>query len=337
MRSQMRLPLRSPLRVATLQFFATPFNLARNLDTAERLARAAATQGARLIVLPACFNTGYVFTPRLSAAMETDKGATTQWLKHLSAELNVLIGGALLRRVGDHIFNTFVLVEPNGQTHAYPQQHPFLWEKCYFEAGHERLIATTEWGRIGLLIGWDAARHSVIKAYRGQVDMMLMASALPRFHRAVLNFPLGKKVYLAQLTPGLLRHREVIDDWYTGGVATNAALIGAPLVHSAMAGRFVTELPRPRLSLGLMALSQPRYWPLALAPEQASLRATFSGASAIVNARGEILASIESEEGLALAEIVPGPTTDPPTMPDQPYLWPHLPLQWLALDWWLKR
>jgi hypothetical protein len=104
------------------------------------------------------------------------------------------------------------------------------------------------------------------------------------------------------------------------------------LIHSALAGRFVTELPPPRLSLGLMALSRPRYWPLALAPEQASLRATFSGASAIVNARGETLARIESEEGLALAEIVPGPAPDQPPLPDQPYLWPHIPFQWILLD-----
>ncbi len=40
------------MRTAAVQFFATPFDLTRNLQTAERLIRSAAAQGARLIVLP---------------------------------------------------------------------------------------------------------------------------------------------------------------------------------------------------------------------------------------------------------------------------------------------
>ncbi len=325
------------MRVAALQFFATPFDLARNLDTAERLARQAAAQGARLLALPAFFNTGYVYTPRLPAAAEGTDGLTVQWLRRLSAELNALMGGALLVREGAKVFNTFVLAEPNGNLHTYRQSYPFLWEHGYFDAGRQPLMADTTLGRIGLLTGWDAAHHTMIAAYRGQVDMALMTSALPRFHRAVLNFPLGKKIYLAQLTPSLLRHREAIDDWPVGGVSACAALIGAPLIHAAMAGRLVTELPSPRLSFWLMALSQPRYWPLALRAKSASLRATFSGASAIVNARGETLALRGSEEGLALAEIAPGLTPDQPPMPDPPYLWPHIPAQWQILDRVLKR
>jgi hypothetical protein len=164
------------------------------------------------------------------------------------------------------------------------------------------------------------------------VDVTLMASAFPRFHRAVLNFPLGRKVYLAQLTPGLLRHREVIDDWYVGGVAECAALIGAPLVHAALSGRFVAELPRPRLSFWLMALSQPRYWPLALRAESATLRATFSGASAVVDSRGQTLARVKGEEGIACADITPGPPRDQPPLPDASLLWPHVPRQWRLLD-----
>lgn len=324
------------MRVAALQFFATPFDLARNLGTAERLAHQAAAQGARLMVLPACFNTGYVYTPHLPAAAETDAGPTTRWLTRLSAELNVLIGGAWLQRAGAQIFNTFVLAEPNGQVHAYQHQYPFLWEHHYLTAGHAPLIVNTALGRVGMLIGWDAAHREVIEAYRGQVDVMLMASALPRFHRAVLNFPLGKKVYLAQLIPSLLRQREAIDDWYVGGVTASAALMGAPLIQAVMAGRLVTELPWPRLSLGLMALSQPRYWPLIGAARSASLRATFSGASAIITARGETLARVEAEEGYALAEIAPGPLPDPPALPQAAELWPHLPWQWRLLNWVLK-
>lgn len=324
------------MRVAALQFFATPFDLTRNLDTAERQVRQAAALGARLIVLPAFFNTGYVYTSRLPATAETETGPTTRWLIRLSTELNVLIGGACLRQVGAYVFNTFVLVEPAGQVHTYAQRYPGLWERCYFSVGRGPVVVTTALGRVGLLIGWDAAQRAMVEAYRGRVDILLMSSALPRFHRAVLNFPLGKKVYLAQLTPSLLRHREAIDDWYVGGVISSAVLIGAPLVHATLAGRFVTELPRPRLSFGLMALSQPRYWPLIQSAKSASLRASFSGASAIVTAQGEIVARVQAEAGDALADIAPGSRSDVPALPPEAELWPHRPIQWRILDRMLK-
>src|SRR5262245_19500277 len=114
------------LHVAAVQFFATPFDLARNLDTAERLVRQAAAHGARLVVLPAYFNTGYVYSPRFTAAAEPEDGPTTSWLHRLSHELNIVLGGALLRRSGGQVFTTFILAEPNGQTHLHHQQHPLL-------------------------------------------------------------------------------------------------------------------------------------------------------------------------------------------------------------------
>lgn len=234
---------------AALQFFATPFDLTRNLNTAERLARQAAAQGAQIVVLPELFNTGYVYTRRLSAFAEDDDGPTLRALTRWSAELGARIAGTLLLREGQSIFNVFVLVEPDGKIHKYRKQHPFLWERCYFEAGREPLIVETDLGRIGLMVCWDIAYRSVSEAYRGKVDLLLIASAPPRLHRAVLNFPLGRKVYLAQIMPALVRDRDAIDGWYAEAVAARAAWLGAPIVHAVMAGRFVTEMPFPRLSL----------------------------------------------------------------------------------------
>lgn len=321
------------MRAAALQFFATPFDLARNLDTAERLAREAAAQGARLIVLPACFNTGYVYSPRLPAAAETESGPTTAWLKRLSAELNVWLGGAMLRQVGARVVNTLVLAEPGGSLHLHQQQRPRLWENHYFTAGAAPQLVTTALGRVGLLIGWDLAQRPVLDAYQGQVELLVMSSALPRFHRAVLNFPLGRKIYLAQLMPSLLRQRAAIDDELADNLTAGAECMGAPLIHAALAGRFVSELPRPRLSFGLMALSRPRHWPLAWQAEQASLRATFVGGSAIVSASGKTVARVEADEGLALADVTPGPTAAHRSRPNGP----RQPLPWRVLTALLKR
>jgi predicted amidohydrolase len=326
------------MRVAALQFFATPFDLSRNLETAERLARAAAAQGAQLVVLPELFNTGYVYTPRLFASAETDDGPTLRALTRLSAELGVHLAGPLLLREGGRVFNVFALVGPDGRVHKYRKQNPFLWERCYFEPGRGPLVAETGLGRIGLMTCWDIARREIVEAYRGRVDALVVASAPPRFHRAVLNFPLGKRIYLAQMMPALLRDREVIDGWYLDEVAALADWLGAPVVHAVMAGRFVAEAPFPRLSFLAAGFSRPRYWPLAASAHLASLRATFYGTSAIFDARGEALARVERLEGIALADISPGDARDPalPSAKLSGYFLPKVPLQLQVMEWLMR-
>jgi predicted amidohydrolase len=164
-------------------------------------------------------------------------------------------------------------------------------------------------GRLGLLVGWDAAYPVAWEAYVGRVDAVVVASAAPRFHRAVLNFPLGRRVYLGQLVPALVRRREALDAFFAGPIAAQAARLGVPVAHAAMSGRFVATLPFPRLSFLLAGLDQPRYWPLARQAHLASLRATFYGGSAIVDAEGAVAAQVEDEEGLALADVAPRPPT----------------------------
>ena len=295
------------MRAATLQLFATPFNRDRNLATAARLARQAAGQGAQLLVLPGLFNTGCVYSPRLTQAAEDDAGPSVTWLREQSAALGAhLAGSLLLRRPRGQVHNAFVLAAPDGALHTYHQRYPFFWEGCYFEAGSQPLIVATVLGRLGLLAGWDVAQPAAWASYAGQVDAVLIASAPARFHRAVLNFPGAQKAYLAQLMPALLRERDALDGLYSAHVAACAAALGVPVVHAVMAGRFVSPLPFPRLSLLGAAWRQPRYWPLARQAALASLRATFYGGSAIYDARGATLAQVEGEEGFALAEVSVG-------------------------------
>jgi hypothetical protein len=90
-----------------------------------------------------------------------------------------------------------------------------------------------------------------------------------------------------------------------------------------MGGRFVAALPFPRLSFFVAGLDQPRYWPLARQAHLASLRATFYGGSAIVEASGAVAAQVTAEEGIALAEVAPRPSQGAslPAAPPTP-AWP---------------
>jgi hypothetical protein len=102
--------------------------------------------------------------------------------------------------------------------------------------------------------------------------------------------------------PWLLRRREEIDRWYGDSLAARADWLGAPIAHSVMSGRFVAEVPFPRLSFFAAALTRPRYWPLVAQAHHAGLRATFYGTSAVYGADGRTLARVEAEQGAALAE-----------------------------------
>ncbi len=291
------------MRLAALQLFATPFDRDRNLATAAGLARAAAAQGAQLLLLPELFNTGYVYTPRLSEAAEDEAGPTAAWMREQSAALGVLVAGSLLLLQAGQVYNVLAVAAPGGGWHVYRKRYPFLWERCYFEPGVEPVVAETALGRLGLLVCWDAVQPAAWAAYAGRVDVMLVASAPPRFHRAVLNFPAGQKVYLAQMMPALLRERDALDGIYSAHVAACAAALGAPVAHAVMAGRFVTQLPLPRFSLLAAAWRRPRYWPLARWARLASLRATFYGGSAIYDGSGAIAAGVSGEEGRAVADV----------------------------------
>ena len=288
---------------AAIQCFATPFAAEHNWATAERLARQAAAQGARVIVLPELFNTGYAYSPRLTTGAEPPDGPTVCRLLALAAELDAWLGGTLLLRDGGEVFNTFVLAGPKGELHRYAKRHPFLWEGCYFAAGHASLVVETDLGRLGLMICWDLAHPRAWADYAGRVDAILLASSPPRLHRAVLNFPRGRKVYAAQLLPALVRERDSLDALYGDYVGQCAAALGVPVIHAVMAGRFVAQLPLARLSFLGFAAFQPRYWSWTAEAHLASLRATFYGTTAIYDSAGTVVSRADSDEGLALADL----------------------------------
>ncbi|MCC6190063.1 MAG: carbon-nitrogen hydrolase family protein [Anaerolineales bacterium] len=172
------------------------------------------------------------------------------------AELGTFLAGSLLLREDGQVHNRLVLAQPDGHLHGYAKQHPFLWEGCYFAAGRAPLIGESELGRLGLLICWGLAHPQAWQAYASRVDALLIASAPPRFHRAVVNFPRGRRVFLAQLLPALLRQRAALDRLYSAHVGACAAAF------------------------------RPRYWSWAAEAGLATLRASFYGGSALFGADG---------------------------------------------------
>jgi deaminated glutathione amidase len=154
------------LRVAAVQLNSTA-DQAANMAVADRLTRAAAADGASLIVLPEKW-TAIGSDEQLRAAAESLSGPAIEWARATARELGVdLVAGSILeRRSGQQqLANASVHVDPQGEVKAiYRKLHMFDVEiagRSYRESdveepGQEIVLSETAGGvQLGLSICYD--------------------------------------------------------------------------------------------------------------------------------------------------------------------------------------
>jgi deaminated glutathione amidase len=184
------------MRVAAVQLSSTS-EKASNLEAADRHVRAAAADGAKLIVLPEKWPliAGH---ETLAAGAEALDGPAVQWAKAIAAELEVdLIAGSVTeRRAGrERLSNTSLHVGPDGEIEAaYRKLHMFDVEiegKVYRESAVEEpgseivlseLDADGERVKLGLTICYDLRFPELFRilALRGaQIVTLPSAFTLP--------------------------------------------------------------------------------------------------------------------------------------------------------------
>ena len=115
------------MRAAAVQLNSTE-DKARNLDAADRLTRAAAADGATLVVLPEKWNV--IGSPDdLRAGAEPLDGPAVQWAREVARELRIdLVAGSIAERVPDRekLANTSLHIAPDGEVRAtYRKIHMF--------------------------------------------------------------------------------------------------------------------------------------------------------------------------------------------------------------------
>lgn len=152
-------PEESHVNVACAQFEPRFGDLAYNRGKATELIRQAHAQGANLIVLPELASSGYVFQSREEAYDLSESGSDGPFVKALcnvAAELNVHVSAGYCERSGEKLFNSSVLVGPQGVIGNYRKSHLWGDEALYFERGDLGFpVWTTRLGRIGMIICYD--------------------------------------------------------------------------------------------------------------------------------------------------------------------------------------
>ena len=154
------------MRAAAVQLQSTP-DRDRNLEAADRLTRAAAANGAELVVLPEKWPV--LGTPEQTAAgAEPFDGPALGWATAAAAELGIeLVAGSFAERRDDDARgrNTSVHVGPDGEVRAvYRKLHMFdvtVGGRAYRESEHEApgdevvLSHTAAGAGLGLSVCYD--------------------------------------------------------------------------------------------------------------------------------------------------------------------------------------
>jgi predicted amidohydrolase len=172
------------VRAAAVQMTSTG-DLDRNLETADRLTRAAARDGATLVVLPEKWPALGVPEVVASGAQDLDDGPAIVWAKRTAKELGIdLIAGSVALRSGERLRNTAIHAGPDGEIHAtYTKMHLFDVEvggRTYRESEHEdagdEVVVTTlaDGTRVGLSICYDL-RFPALFEELGQRGATVMA------------------------------------------------------------------------------------------------------------------------------------------------------------------
>jgi len=113
---------------------------------------------ADLAVLPELCTTGYVFTSREEAESlaEPLDGPTVEFWKRLAARLNVHLVAGFDERAEGRVFNSCVLVRPNGEVDVYRKTHLFNEEKLWFAPGDTGFsVHDIGQARIGMMNCYD--------------------------------------------------------------------------------------------------------------------------------------------------------------------------------------
>ena len=241
------------LTVAAIQMDANHRPTQDRLSHASEHIATAAKEQAQLVVLPELFNTGYTYSEELYEATEPWHGTTVSWMKAQAESQNLYIAGSLLLVEGDHTYNTAVLVAPDGNTWRYDKLYPMAWERSLFREGRAITIAQTKLGRIGMMIGWDAAHAELWNRYAGLVDLMLIIDSPLDWQDAKLGLPQQKTVSFSNLR---------FQPAWSSSANLNSFRnwLNVPVVRSSGCGQLETPLPAPLISFGVLTQRRPDLW-----------------------------------------------------------------------------
>ncbi|ANW21141.1 carbon-nitrogen hydrolase family protein [Streptomyces clavuligerus] len=171
----------SSTRIALLQSSGRPGSVEDNLRTLDEAAERAAASGARLLVTPEMFLTGYAIGDRVPELAENADGPSAAAVAGIAARHSLAICHGYPERDGERIFNSARLTGPDGAPLAnYRKTHLFgCFEQRWFTPGERQVVqAELDGLRIGMLICYDVEFPENVRAHAlAGTDLLLVPTA----------------------------------------------------------------------------------------------------------------------------------------------------------------
>lgn len=288
------------LKVAAIQIQTAVGNPVANIELAERMATDAFGKGAKVVALPEFFTGAIAPSEAAFRAVLPANNKAIGMLVHLASKFRGHVGGSMLIVDGDEIYNRYVLAEPDGSIHTHDKDLPTMWENVFYVGGSDDGVWDTSIGTVGAAVCWELIRHQTLERMRGKVQLAMTGThwwTMPENWPAIA--PALKAVgqynrYMSEQAPVEFARR-----------------LGAPVLQAShcgpVSGKF---LFMPGTDIGL------------------DYQSHFVGATQVVDARGQVLASRNTAEGpgIVMAEVATG-IVDPVIGPEPNRFWvPELPL-----------
>jgi len=147
------------VRIACIQMQPVIGRVEDNVRHSISLIERAVERGAELIVLPELSNSGYMFNSREEAFALSEAipdGPTVKAWSEIASRHTLHLVAGICERDGAKLFNSAVLIGPNGYIGTFRKVHLWNEENLYFEPGDLGFpVYHTAIGRIGMAICYD--------------------------------------------------------------------------------------------------------------------------------------------------------------------------------------
>lgn len=149
---------RKIVRMAVIQMTSKTLDKERNIHRTIELLEQAVREKAELVVLPELCASGYNFKSLKEAASVSEaipNGLTTRRWVEFAEENDVYLVGGVCESAGNSLYNSAVMVGPEGYIGTYRKVHLWHKEKIWFKAGSRFKVFDTPFGKIGVMICYD--------------------------------------------------------------------------------------------------------------------------------------------------------------------------------------
>lgn len=171
--------------ISLVQMHIEPGNLQKNVATAFSMIENAAEQKSTIVLLPELWSSGYDLEKAERYAGDTPE--ILKSLTQLSQQYQIYIGGSLLEKSHQGIFNTFYWISPTQEILTYRKIHLFrlMEEDRWLSPGERLQIVPTHFGQAGLAICYDLRFPELFRRYALNGATVFLLSAewpLKRIH-----------------------------------------------------------------------------------------------------------------------------------------------------------